>query len=74
MGTNNLTDYCKTTGKKMFPSIGEAKYVLNKPGNVPHYDGKRVKRRMNKRKETRAYFCSDCRHYHLTSSDHFKKK
>lgn len=66
--------YCSTAGKLMFPSIGEAKGVLTKPGNAPHFDGKRVKRRMNKRNETRAYFCEHCRHYHLTSSVHYKKK
>lgn len=58
----------------MFASIGDAKNVLTKPGNAPRIDGRRVKRRMNKRKETRAYFCTDCRHYHLTSKDHYQKK
>lgn len=67
-------DRCEITDKKMFASIGEAKGVLLKPGNAPHYDGKRVKRRMKKRNEKRAYFCTHCRHWHLTSKEFYKKE
>lgn len=66
-------EFCNKTGKKMFPTIGDAKNVLTKPGNAPKYDGKRVKRRMNKRKETRAYYCDHCSNYHLTSKVHYKQ-
>lgn len=66
-------EFCKTTGKKMFPTLGDAKSVLKKPIISPTYDGKRVKRRMNKRKEIRAYLCDDCLCYHLTSKNHFVK-
>lgn len=65
--------YCKITGKKMFPTVGDAKSVLTKPKIAPVYNGKRVKRRMNKRKEVRTYFCTECGTYHLTSKKKFRK-
>jgi hypothetical protein len=69
-----MDEYCPISGKKKFESKGDATRVLVKPKNVPHYDGKRVKRRMNKRKEVRTYHCTDCDCWHLTSKDHYKKE
>lgn len=66
-------EVCPATGKRKFESIGDAKAVLNRP-DIPKYsNGKRVKRRMSKRKETRAYHCDDCGCFHLTSKAHYKK-
>ena len=67
-------NYCSTSGKKRFATVGDAKSVLTKPAIPPRVDGRRVKRRMNKRKETRSYYCSDCNGYHLTSKDFYKEK
>lgn len=68
-------DICSVTGKRIFMTSGEAKNVLTKPDiRIYTEEGKRIKRRMSKRKETRYYYCTGCEAYHLTSMAHFNKQ
>lgn len=65
---------CSYTGKRMIATQAEAKAFLTKPKVPVSADGRRVKRRMQKRKEKRAFYCDHCEHWHLTSKKHFDRK
>jgi hypothetical protein len=65
---------CKTTNKRRYHDRGVAlKTLLNIKSNIRNYDqisNKRLNRRVGRRSETRVYFCSDCKGYHITSIDY----
>lgn len=68
---------CNATGKTIYPTKGEANFAMNRFKNIgKHYDitGKRVKRRVKKAEQKRAYYCTHCQGYHLTKWETYKKE
>lgn len=65
---------CTYTGKRIFATQAEAKDLLRKPKVPVQYDGRRVKRRMKKRKEKREYYCDHCEGWHVTSKKFYNNK
>lgn len=61
---------CMATGKAIFPSLLEARYVMftMKRGYKRNTSesGRRIKHRQGKPAQRRAYFCPYCQGYHLT--------
>lgn len=58
----------------MIATHGEAKEFLLKPKVPVTIEGRRVKRRMKKRKEKRAFYCDHCNSWHLTSKKYYSNK
>lgn len=58
----------------MIATEAQAKEFLRKPKTPVTKDGKRVKRRIKKRKEKRSFYCEHCKAWHLTSKKHYKNK
>lgn len=65
---------CTLTGKRIIATQAEAKDFLRKPKVPVTVEGRRVKRRMTKRKEKREFYCEHCEGWHLTSKKFFKNK
>lgn len=64
------------TGKFIFPSAKTAKDVMlsfkSRMSVTDRINGKRVKRRIGKPDQTRAYYCPHCHGFHLTSMKDYK--
>lgn len=69
---------CSATGKRRYDSLGEAlnnilafKHTNRYKNNISK---KRTKKRKGKNSLKRAYFCSSCNGYHITSMTVYRKK
>ena len=66
---------CKTTGKTKYRNSCSANEALLKLKASVSYlkNGRRVKHRKRKVSQTRVYFCTSCKSFHLTSIKNFNQ-